>query len=375
MRDSFKLQFIVNPSILDLMKIYFKIFCHFLFLGTHSFGGPVAHLGFFHRHFVQKHRWISEEDYQELVALCQILPGPASSQVGMAIGHQRGGVIGALVAWLGFTAPSALLLILFSLGISAIDQQSAKPYIITAKVFTIFIVGHALYKMIVKFCRTRLDWFLCLSSAGAMLLIPHNLTQVALIFLIGVWGAIFGKRYFPYHLALHHHLEAKASEKRLGVFLLIILTILLISSVVLLPLLAPSNVASSLQFFQAGSLVFGGGHVVLPLLSESFVTSGQLSSDQFLSGYAAAQLIPGPLFTISAYLGTTLHGVWGGLLATVAIFLPAFLLIIGVLPFWNQLKKYQRLSYAFKAVNPAVVGLLLAAFINPVIVSVIKSFI
>ncbi len=359
------------------MKNYFTIFWHFLFLGLHAFGGPVAHLGFFHRHFVQKHRWISESDYQELVALCQLLPGPASSQVGMAIGHQRGGFFGAVAAWLGFTAPSAFLLILFSLGISALDPQSAKPYILAAKVFTILIVGHALSKMISKFCRKPLDWFLCLLSAATILLLPHNLTQVALVLLIGTWGATFGDHYYPHQLSLHHHQPSSAADKKMGIFLLFVFLLLLSLSIVLLPLFATNTNAytSNLQFFQAGSLVFGGGHVVLPLLSESFVTSGQLTNDQFLSGYAAAQLVPGPLFTISAYLGTTLNGVWGGLLATLAIFLPAFLLIIGVMPFWNQLKKYQRLSYAFKAINPAVVGLLLAAFIDPVISSVLKSII
>lgn len=356
------------------MKKLASIFFHFLFLGLHSFGGPVAHLGYFHRHFVQKFKWISETDYQEIVALCQLLPGPASSQVGMAIGYQRGGFFGALVAWLGFTAPSAILLILFALGMNDIDPVAAKPYILIAKVFTIFIVGHALYKMIKKFCLAPLDWFFCLFSATSVLLLPHNLTQVGLIVAIGLWGATYGNRFYSQNLTLHQHQATPKKEKISGSILLLAYLILLTLSIIILPLISPSLFASSVQFFQAGSLVFGGGHVVLPLLSESFVSSGQLTSDQFLSGYAAAQLIPGPLFTLAAYLGATIDGVWGGIFATFAIFLPAFLLIIGILPFWNHIKKYQRLHYAFQAINPAVVGLLLAALINPVIMSVVKSF-
>ncbi len=361
------------------MNTLAKIFLHFFFLGLHSFGGPVAHLGYFHRHFVIKNKWISESDYQELVALCQFLPGPASSQVGMAIGHQHGGILGAIAAWLGFTLPSATLLILFCLGIQSIDPLLAKPYILAAKIFTIAIVGHALKSMMMKFCRSLIDWSLCIATASILLIMPHSLVQVGLIVLAGIFGAVFGEKFYQLPQDLHEHRRAEKKERMIGLSLLLLFTILLVLTFILIPLLSASASYSSLlhylKFFHTGSLVFGGGHVVLPLLSESFVGSGQLTSDQFLSGYAAAQLVPGPLFTIAAYLGTGLQGIAGGVLATFAIFLPSFLLIIGILPFWNDLKKYRRMAFALKAINPAVVGLLLAAFIDPVVSSVLKSII
>ncbi|OFZ95277.1 MAG: chromate transporter [Betaproteobacteria bacterium RIFCSPLOWO2_02_67_12] len=338
----------------------------FLKLGVTSFGGPIAHLGYFRDEFVARRRWLSETAYADLVALCQFLPGPASSQVGIALGLHRAGLLGAAAAWLAFTLPSALALVAFAYGLAAYPQWSAAGWVHGLKVVAVAVVAQAVWGMGRTLCPDRARATLAVSATLLTLAWPGAATQVLAI----VLGALIGWRFLP--LAGHEPPLPLAFpvSRRLGAFLLILYFALLAG----LPLLAAGGDGSALAvfdaFYRAGSLVFGGGHVVLPLLRAEVVPSGWVSDADFLAGYGAAQAVPGPLFTFAAYLGAVMNGPlagWAGaLLCLAAIFLPAFLLIVGVLPFWERLRRYQPVAAAFGGVNAAVVGILLAALYDPI---------
>ncbi|EGQ8221986.1 chromate efflux transporter [Vibrio cholerae] len=332
------------------------IFKTFFALGWVSFGGPAAHIGYFRHTFVEKLRWVSEQEYAQFVALSQFLPGPGSSQVGFAIGYHRGGLAGAWAAFLGFTLPSVLIMLLLA-GLSShlLDTPLFEQVIHGLKLLAIIVVADACLTMYRNFCQQRLTAGLCVLTAVAITLAPSLLTQFAVLLLAALVGQA--------------RLAPKPSSA-LEAFHPSWLSLLLFASLLLgLPLLAASSPLVELfgHFFQAGSLVFGGGHVVLPLLQNALGDS--LSTDQFLTGYAAAQAVPGPMFTLATYLGYVLTPempVVGALIATLAVFLPGFLLLLGVLKNWSALAQRPKVAGAMQGVNACVVGLLLAALYQPV---------
>ncbi|EJL6952067.1 chromate efflux transporter [Vibrio cholerae] len=332
------------------------IFKTFFALGWVSFGGPAAHIGYFRHTFVEKLRWVSEQEYAQFVALSQFLPGPGSSQVGFAIGYHRGGLAGAWAAFLGFTLPSVLIMLLLA-GLSShlLDTPLFEQVIHGLKLLAIIVVADACLTMYRNFCQQRLTAGLCVLTAVAITLAPSLLTQFAVLLLAALVGQA--------------RLASKPSSA-LEAFRPSWLSLLLFVSLLLgLPLLAASSPLVELfgHFFQAGSLVFGGGHVVLPLLQNALGDS--LSTDQFLTGYAAAQAVPGPMFTLATYLGYVLTPempVVGALIATLAVFFPGFLLLLGVLKNWSALAQRPKVAGAMQGVNACVVGLLLAALYQPV---------
>lgn len=350
------------------------VFLVFLRLGLTSFGGPIAHLGYFRDEFVVRRRWLSEGEYAELIALCQFLPGPASSQVGMAIGIKRAGLRGALAAWCGFTLPSALLMILFALGLMRWGQALPADALHGMKLVAVAVVAQAVWGMARMFCRDPVHLALALASALLMIVWPQALMQVGVI-LLGASVGLLLRRSSP---AIGETGLAIALPRRYGASALSIFFALLLS----LPLVAAWSGDESLlifdAFYRAGSLVFGGGHVVLPLLQAEVVAPGWMSASDFLAGYGAAQAVPGPLFTFSAFLGAAMDvgpGGWlGGMGCLFAIFLPSFLLVVGVLPFWVQVRRHALIQSALAGVNGAVVGLLLAALYDPLWTSSVRDW-
>jgi chromate transporter len=345
---------------------WLEVFAAFLRLGLTSFGGPIAHLGYFHEAFVVRRRWLDDETYADLVALCQFLPGPASSQVGIAIGLSRAGYPGALAAWLGFTAPSAIAMVLFAYGVASLEGVAGTGWLHGLKVAAVAVVAIAVLGMMRTLAPDRERATIAALAAIGLLVAPSSLAQVLVILLGGIAGALFLPAEAP---PAHARLPLKLSRLT-GGFLLALFFALLIG----LPLLAAATSLDGVKmfdaFYRAGSLVFGGGHVVLPLLQAAVVPPGWVSNDAFLAGYGAAQAVPGPLFTFAAYLGAVMqlepNGWEGAALCLVAIFLPSFLLVIGALPFWEDLRRRGSARAALKGVNAAVVGLLLAALYDPI---------
>jgi chromate transporter len=343
-----------------------EVFLVFLRLGLTSFGGPIAHLGYFHDEFVVRRKWLAEKTYADLVALCQFLPGPASSQVGIAIGLSRAGYPGALAAWTGFTVPSAIALVLFAYGIDALGGAHGGGWLHGLKVVAVAVVAQAVLAMMRSLAPDRDRATLAVAAAALVLAIPTAWGQIGAIVLGGVVGLFLFRGASPTdHVALPHPVS-----KAVGALVLMLFFALLLG----LPLLAAAAASHSLTvfdaFYRSGSLVFGGGHVVLPLLQASVVPPGWVSNDAFLAGYGAAQAVPGPLFTFAAFLGAVMapqpNGWAGAVLCLVAVFLPSFLLVIGALPFWDELRRQPWAQSALRGVNAAVVGLLLAALYNPV---------
>ncbi|MDI5891796.1 chromate efflux transporter [Halomonas rhizosphaerae] len=348
-----------------------EVFRAFLLLGLTSFGGPIAHLGYFRIEFVERRRWFSEQAYADLVALCQFLPGPASSQVGFAMGLMRAGPWGAAAAWTAFTLPSAIVLVLFALGSTLLDGPISQGIIHGLKVTAVAIVAHAVWGMARSLCPDPRRAGIALAAVFTVVLVSGPLGQVAAI----VIGALAG-------MALcRTHAEADIPDlplpvtTRAGHLAGLVFVALLLG----LPLLAWAMPSAALAvmdaFYRAGALVFGGGHVVLPLLEAEVVQSGWVAADEFLTGYGAAQAIPGPLFTFAAYLGAVMGPLGGSLLgaalALVMIFLPGMLLLVAVLPHWNRFRRWDSAQALMRGANAAVVGILGAALYQPVWTSAI----
>jgi chromate transporter len=350
-----------------------RVFLIFLKLGLTSFGGPVAHLGYFRDEFVIRRRWLSEHNYADLVALCQFLPGPASSQVGIALGLTRAGYAGALAAWAGFTLPSAVALIVFARGIAAYGNIVASGTLHGLKIAAVAVVVQAVWGMARSLCQGVIRVTIMTAAACLALLVPSSSGQVSAILFAGILGLLLFK---PTQTVAHEPLPITVSRRVGGLWLLLFFTLL-----AGLPVLAhemPGQTVVMVDvFYRVGSLVFGGGHVVLPLLQAEVVPSGWVSNDVFLAGYGATQAVPGPLFTFSAFLGASMAssptGWLGGIVALLAIFTPSFLLIAGALPFWETLRHNLRMQAALAGVNAAVVGLLLAALYSPVWTSAIQK--
>jgi chromate transporter len=350
-----------------------EVFRAFLKLGLTSFGGPIAHLGYFRTEFVERRRWLDERSYADLMALAQFLPGPASSQVGIAIGQLRAGYGGALAAWLAFTMPSAIALVLFAYGIAALGDGAGGGWLHGLKVVAVAVVAQAVLGMMRTLAPDRVRATLAVLAAAVVPLVPGAWAQIAAIGLGGIAGMLILRREaVPGHDGLPLSVSRTA-----GVLMLLAFFALLVG----LPLLAAAVPDQSIRlvdaFYRAGSLVFGGGHVVLPLLQAEVVPPGWVGNDSFLAGYGAAQAVPGPLFTFAAYLGAVMgpqpNGCLGASICLVAIFLPSFLLMIGALPFWDALRSQPLAQSALAGVNASVVGLLLAALYHPVWTSGITS--
>jgi chromate transporter len=350
-----------------------EVFAAFLKLGLTSFGGPVAHLGYFRHEFVERRKWLDERTYADLVALCQFLPGPASSQVGMAIGLSRAGYLGCLAAWTAFTLPSALALVLFAYGLSAFSDAPGSGWLHGLEIAAVAVVAFAVLGMARSLAPDRERASIAVVAAVVTLALPTAWGQVGAIALGGMLGLIFLRRIAPAdHVSLPHAVTRAAAVAAL---------ILFFGLLIGLPLLAAATSSHSIDLFDAfyrtGSLVFGGGHVVLPLIQAEVVPPGWVDNNTFLAGYGAAQAVPGPLFTFAAYLGAVMrpapNGWIGAALCLVAVFLPSFFLIVGTLPFWEALRRQAIAQSALRGVNAAVVGLLLAALYQPVWTSTVLN--
>jgi chromate transporter len=359
-----------NPSA-AAPRAAWQVFLIFLRLGLTSFGGPVAHLGYFRHEFVTRRQWLSEQRYADLVALCQFLPGPASSQVGMALGLARAGHAGAAAAWLGFTLPSALALILFALGLAQYGDAVPGGALHGLKVAAVAVVAQAVWGMGRNLCPDAARASVAVVAACMVLVLPGVWSQVGVILAAGVLGSLC----FRPPAADAQCAQAVSISRRAGACWLALFFILLAALPLALVAFPQPALAMLDAFYRAGALVFGGGHVVLPLLQSEVVPPGWVDRDTFLAGYGAAQAVPGPLFTFAAFLGAAssgpLGGWAGGLLCLLAIFLPSFLLVAGALPFWESLRTQRRMRAALAGVNAAVVGLLLAALYDPVWTSAI----
>ncbi|WP_019274100.1 chromate efflux transporter [Vibrio coralliilyticus] len=340
-----------------------SIFKTFFWLGWISFGGPAAHIGYFRNTFVEKLKWLDDKEYAQIVALSQFLPGPGSSQVGFALGYKRGGLPGACMAFLGFTLPSVLIMLALAVLSSQLTEAPLFQNIVHGlKLLAVVVVADATWGMYKNFCKERLSVTLCLITAISLLVFPGIATQM----LVLVIAALVGMKY------LGSQEQGPQTRFEPSVFPLVLFVVLIVG----LPFIAQSLPALELfsDFFQAGSLVFGGGHVVLPLLQN--IVGDQLSQDVFLTGYAAAQAVPGPMFTFATYIGYELlpqAPIAGALIATLGVFLPGFSLLLGVLKNWQSLAKMSKVSGAVNGVNAAVVGLLVAALYQPVFTSAVMS--
>jgi chromate transporter len=343
-----------------------EVFAAFLKLGLTSFGGPIAHLGYFRDELVVRRRWIDEKSYAELVALCQFLPGPASSQVGFALGLMRGGALGAAAAWAAFTLPSAILLVFFALGAAAFGGPIGSGIIHGLKVAAVAVVAQAVWGMARSLTPDRERATIALAAVLIVVFFAGSAGQIAAILTGGVAGLWLRRQ----ESGVPADPPGFPVSHRTGVVALALCFGLLLG----LPLLAAATGAQGIAvfdaFYRAGALVFGGGHVVLPLLEAEVVRPGWVTADQFLAGYGAAQAVPGPLFTFSAYLGVVLgpepNGPVGAIIALAGIFLPGFLLLLGIVPFWSSLRARPAAQAMIRGANAAVVGILAAALYRPV---------
>jgi len=351
-----------------------EVMLAFLRLGVTSFGGPVAHLGYFRAEFVERRRWLDEPAYADIVALCQFLPGPASSQVGITLGMLRAGLMGGVAAWLGFTLPSAVAMIAFGYGVTALGDVAHAAWLHGLKIVAAAVVAQAVWSMARSLAPDRPRATLTVVAVVIVLAMPSALGQIGAILMGAVAGWLL---LTPRRQAAMTTTPRLPQRRGLALAALALFALLLAGLPVLAGATNDHGVMLLERFFRAGSLVFGGGHVVLPLLQSAVVPPGWVDNDAFLAGYGAAQAVPGPLFTFAAYLGTVMgpspHGWPGGLLCLVAIYLPSFLLLVGVLPFWETLRQRQAVQGALRGVNAAVVGLLLAALYTPVWTSAILA--
>lgn len=343
-----------------------EVLAVFLRLGLSCFGGPIAHIGYFREEFVVRRRWLDEQAFVDLVALCQFLPGPASSQTGFSIGLMRAGYLGGLAAWTGFTLPSAIALTLFAYGAGSLSGVTGQGLLHGLKLVAVAIVAQAVFGMARTLCPDRTRASIALLSALIILFSSAAPAQIAAIVIGGVAGLLLCRDALP---AAQGHIAMPVSRAA-GIAALTIFFALLVGLPLARGLYGAKDLALFEAFYRSGALVFGGGHVVLPLLREAFVTPGWISDDTFLAGYGAAQAVPGPLFTFAAYLGADVNaypnGVAGAILGLIGIFLPGILILLGTLPFWDAFRKRAGAQAAMRGVNAAVVGLLGAAFYNPV---------
>jgi chromate transporter len=349
-----------------------EVFFVALRLGLTSFGGPIAHLGYFREEYVIRRRWLDDHEYGDLIGLCQFLPGPASIQVGMAIGLRRAGVLGGLAAWLGFTLPSALLMMGFAYGVQHQTNLDA-GWIHGLLLVAVAVVAQAVWGMARKFCTSRLTQTLAVLATVATLVWTPAIGQMAILAVAGLvgWRRLRGG---PQMLG-----EAEPSPVGRGLAIGALIAFFgLLAALPIVQAASGAHLAALIWgFYRAGALVFGGGHVILPLLRATVVDRGWVSADQFIAGYGAAQALPGPLSTFASYLGAVegpRPNHWlGGAIATVAIFFPSFLLIAGAMPFWGTLRRHPDIQAAMRGVNAGVVGLLLAALYTPIWTSAIKD--
>jgi len=350
------------------LKTYLEILLVSLRLGLTSFGGPVAHLGYFQDEYVKRRKWLDDKSFADLIALCQFLPGPASSQVGISIGMVRGGILGGIISWIGFTLPSVVALVIFALAINGTSIEGAS-WVSGLKLVAVAVVAHAIMNMGKKLTPDRPRITIAMITAFILLFYQTALSQIILIMIAAIIGIIlFRNKELP-----EGNDVGLSFKKRTGIISLALFFILLIG----IPMVAAGSSSIYMTifdtFYRVGSIVFGGGHVVLPLLEAEVVPNGLISKEMFLAGYGATQAVPGPMFTFASFIGTVVSGVSGAVVATIAMFLPSFFLLVGVLPFWDGLRKVKRVRAALLGVNAAVVGLLLAALYDPIWTSAISS--
>jgi chromate transporter len=353
-------------SVLEVLRVFLK-------LGLSSFGGPIAHLGYFREEFVVRRRWLDEATFTDLVALCQFLPGPASSQVGFAIGLVRAGYLGGFAAWAGFTLPSAIAMVFFAYGAKALDGRIGTGLLHGLKLVAVAIVAQAVWGMARTLCPDRERASIAAVAALIILCSASSVAQIAVILTGGMAGLWFCRRATTASTTgITVPISRRAGLAALSVFFLLLIGLPLLQVFAATPAVALFD-----AFYRSGALVFGGGHVVLPLLRDAFVAHGWVSDNTFLAGYGAAQAVPGPLFTFAAYLGAVAwpspHGIGGAALGVVGIFLPGILILIGTLPFWEIFRTRAGAQAAIRGVNAAVVGLLGAALYNPVWSSVVRT--
>ena len=352
-----------------------EVLLAFAKLGVSCFGGPIAHIGYFRDEFVVRRRWIDEAAFADLVALCQFLPGPASSQVGFSIGLMRGGYLGGLAAWIAFTLPSAILLVLFAYGANALQGPIGAGLLHGLKLVAVAIVAQAVWGMARTLCPDRERASIAVIVAVIILFSSSSVAQIGAIALGGVAG-LWLCRAAPPATEGDEHMSMPVSRP-MGLLALAVFFLLLGALPLLNTMIHAQGLALFEAFYRSGALVFGGGHVVLPLLREATVTPGWVSDDTFLAGYGAAQAVPGPLFTFSAYLGAVMksppNGMAGAAISLIAIFLPGILVLMGALPFWETFRRRSDAQAIMRGVNAAVVGLLGAALYNPVWTSAVKT--
>jgi chromate transporter len=331
-------------------------------LGLTSFGGPTAHLGYFHEEYIRRKKWMDEKTYADLVALAQFLPGPASSQVGIGIGVMRAGVLGGIVSFIGFTFPSVIALILFATLLTNYDVGEA-GWIHGLKIVAVAVVAHAILGMAKNLTPDLKRKAIALLALIGTLVAQSAITQVGVILVAALIGFLL---YNKQLIALDKTKSNFPISKKISALCFALFFGLLFLLPFMRELTGSYWIAMFDSFYRSGSLVFGGGHVVLPLLEQEFVPTGWITEEAFLAGYGATQAVPGPLFTFAAYLGTVMKGWLGGLVATIAVFLPAFLLILGALPFWDQLRNNPKIKGAIMGVNAAVIGILISALYHPI---------
>ena len=350
------------------------IFLSFLLLGLTSFGGPIAHIGYFRDFFVKQKKWLDEKLYADFVSICNFLPGPSSSQIGISIGYYFKGIKGAILAWIGFTMPSVIILMLFGYAILNYDSSIPQGVLKGLKAIVVIIVFQAILGMSKNLLKDNIGYIITFFTALFLVIFPSSFNQLMCLIISGIIGVF-----------VYREQKRRAKNKKFFIeinFWKLLPLILFFLFLIMLPIINEIynsnlvNLANS--FFKVGSMVFGGGHVVLPLLKEEFVASGMIENDLFLAGYGASQAIPGPLFTFSSYLGIFLKSEINTLFTSVFclffIFLPSFFLIIGTLSIWNELRKFDLIISAFKGVNASVIGLLIAALYDPIIISSLKSY-
>ena len=350
------------------------IFLSFLLLGLTSFGGPIAHIGYFRNFFVKQKKWLDEKLYADFVSLCNFLPGPSSSQVGISIGYYFKGIKGAILAWVGFTMPSVIILLLFGYAILNYDSSIPQGILRGLKAIVVIIVFQAILGMSKNLLKDNIGYMISFITALFLVIFPSSFNQLMCLIISGLIGVF-----------VYRNKKSKEKNKKhlfeisfLKIFPLILFFIFLLGLPIFNKLFDSNLLNLANSFFQVGSMVFGGGHVVLPLLKEEFVTSGMIENDLFLAGYGASQAIPGPLFTFSSYLGiffnSEINTLFTSIFCLFFIFLPSFLLLLGTLSIWNELREIDFIVSAFKAVNASVIGLLIAALYDPIIISSLKDY-